>query len=46
MREMRHENINQFIGAIIDAPNIAVMFIYCARGNLEACINCCSKSKF
>lgn len=35
MREMRHENINQFIGAIIDAPNIAVMFIYCARGNLE-----------
>ncbi|UXI15933.1 hypothetical protein NH340_JMT01876 [Sarcoptes scabiei] len=35
MREMRHENINLFSGAIIDASNIAIMFLYCARGNLE-----------
>lgn len=37
MREMRHENINSFIGASIDAPNIFVLSVYCARGSLEVC---------
>jgi len=32
---MRHENLNSFIGACIDAPNISVLFMYCARGSLE-----------
>lgn len=35
MREMRHENINSFIGACIDSPNIAIVSVYCARGSLE-----------
>ena len=35
IREMRHENINPFIGACIDSPNISIMFLYCSRGSLE-----------
>ena len=38
MRELRHDNLNSFIGAIIEAPNISVLFVYCARGNLEVCV--------
>ncbi|OQR74543.1 guanylate cyclase 32E-like [Tropilaelaps mercedesae] len=35
MREMRHENVNPFIGACVDPPNICVFTMYCARGSLE-----------
>ncbi|XP_074600501.1 guanylate cyclase 32E-like [Brevipalpus obovatus] len=35
IREMRHENINPFIGACVDAPNVAILKLYCARGSLE-----------
>ncbi|XP_067129062.1 guanylate cyclase 32E-like isoform X2 [Centruroides vittatus] len=35
MRELRHENINPFIGASVDPPHICVMTLYCSRGSLE-----------
>ncbi|XP_028968121.1 guanylate cyclase 32E [Galendromus occidentalis] len=35
MREMRHENINPFIGACVDPPNICIFTMHCARGSLE-----------
>ncbi|RWS09764.1 guanylate cyclase 32E-like protein, partial [Dinothrombium tinctorium] len=38
MRELRHENINPFIGACVDANNIFILTLYCARGSLEGMI--------
>lgn len=35
VREMRHENINPFIGASVDTGNICILSLYCARGSLE-----------
>ncbi|XP_067143457.1 guanylate cyclase 32E-like [Centruroides vittatus] len=35
IREMRHENINPFLGACVDPPNICIFKLYCARGSLE-----------
>ncbi|XP_035232543.1 guanylate cyclase 32E-like [Stegodyphus dumicola] len=35
IREMRHENINPFIGACVDHPNICILTLYCARGSLQ-----------
>ncbi|GFT69472.1 guanylate cyclase 32E [Nephila pilipes] len=35
IREMRHENINPFIGAGVDPPNICILTLYCARGSLQ-----------
>jgi hypothetical protein len=35
VREMRHENINPFIGATVETNNISILTLYCDRGNLE-----------
>ncbi|XP_071106522.1 speract receptor-like [Haliotis cracherodii] len=35
IRELRHDNMNPFIGACIDSPNILVITAYCARGSLQ-----------
>lgn len=35
MREVRHENIINFIGASVDTGSIAILTSYCARGSLE-----------
>ncbi|XP_076457284.1 speract receptor-like [Babylonia areolata] len=35
MRELRHDNINPFIGACIDAPSILIATAYCAKGSLQ-----------
>ena len=35
MRELRHENINPFLGACIDPPNICILTAYCPKGSLE-----------
>ncbi|CAH1794616.1 unnamed protein product [Owenia fusiformis] len=34
-KELTHDNINKFIGACIDPPNIVVVTHYCARGSLK-----------
>lgn len=35
MRDLRHENLNPFIGACTDAPNICIITEYCSRGSLR-----------
>lgn len=35
MRDLRHENLNQFIGVSLDAPRIIILTEYCSRGSLQ-----------
>jgi len=37
VHEMRHENINAFIGVCVEAPSVPILYGYCARGSLEVC---------
>lgn len=34
IREAQHQNIASFIGACIDAPNVAILTEYCPKGSL------------
>ncbi|XP_077994096.1 atrial natriuretic peptide receptor 2-like [Glandiceps talaboti] len=35
LRDMRHGNINQFVGACIDPPDICIVTHYCSKGSLQ-----------
>lgn len=35
MRELRHDNVNPFIGSCIDAPFILIVTVYCSKGSLQ-----------
>jgi len=34
MRDMNHENVNQFIGLCTDPPNISIAMVYCFRRSI------------
>ncbi|XP_065649694.1 atrial natriuretic peptide receptor 2 isoform X2 [Hydra vulgaris] len=35
VHEVQHQNINQFIGACVDPPNICILTKYCQKGSLK-----------
>ncbi|ELU04879.1 hypothetical protein CAPTEDRAFT_138341, partial [Capitella teleta] len=35
MREINHENLNPFIGACVEPPNICILTKYCTKGSLQ-----------
>ncbi len=35
MRDMRHENVNTFVGASVDTGNVCVINKMCAKGSLD-----------
>ncbi|XP_054711320.1 LOW QUALITY PROTEIN: guanylate cyclase 32E-like [Uloborus diversus] len=35
MRDLRHDNLNPFIGACVECPNICIVTEYCSRGSLK-----------
>jgi len=35
MRDLRHDNLNPFIGACTEAPHICIVTEYCTRGSLR-----------
>jgi serine/threonine protein kinase len=35
LRDMRHDNLNAFIGACTEPPNICIITEYCSRGSLK-----------
>ena len=35
VRELSHENVNGFVGACVDAPNVCVLMLYASKGSLQ-----------
>ncbi|GFY56732.1 guanylate cyclase 32E, partial [Trichonephila inaurata madagascariensis] len=35
MRDLRHDNLNPFVGACVEPPNIIIITEYCSRGSLR-----------
>ena len=35
VRDISHENLNPFIGACIESPNILLVWSYCKKGSLQ-----------
>ena len=42
MKDISHENLNLFVGACIDPPNISLMWHYCNKGSLQVCDGFCT----
>ena len=35
MKDLRHDNVNQFIGACVDPPHFLLIIEYCSKGSLQ-----------
>ncbi|XP_033644726.1 speract receptor-like [Asterias rubens] len=35
MRDVRHDNVCQFVGASVDSPHVCILMTYCAKGSLQ-----------
>ena len=35
VRELSHENVNPFVGASVEAPNIYILMLYANKGSLQ-----------
>ena len=35
LRDLRHENVNSFVGACVEPGSVCVITEYCARGSLR-----------
>ena len=35
IREVNHENLNIFVGACVEPPNICIIWQYCSKGSLR-----------
>ena len=46
MRDIRHDNLNPFIGACVESPNICVISQYCPKGSLQVRVWQSSPTKY
>lgn len=44
LRDMRHDNLNAFIGACTESPNICIITEYCTRGSLKVGLTSSSRN--
>ena len=35
LRDLRHENVNSFVGACVEPGNVCIITEYCSRGSLR-----------
>ncbi len=40
MKDMNNDNINPFVGACPDSPNVSILMNYCQKGSLQVNIFC------
>ena len=41
MKDLRHDNVNTFIGACVGADNFIIVTEYCAKGSLQVMMQMC-----
>ncbi|XP_038077863.1 atrial natriuretic peptide receptor 1-like [Patiria miniata] len=39
LRDLQHTNINPFLGACVELPNVCIVYKYCSRGSLQDVLN-------
>lgn len=39
MLDMKHDNVNEFVGVCLDAPHVCVLMLYAHKGSVQDLIN-------
>ncbi|XP_022085768.1 atrial natriuretic peptide receptor 1-like [Acanthaster planci] len=39
LRDLQHTNVNPFLGACVEPPNLCIIYKYCSRGSLQDVLN-------